>query len=72
MYDYINKGDKVCWNIGEQQVHGEVVDMYKHQIVKAQLDINRQHSTEIRKALLIALEDGRKVLKLENEVSRVI
>ena len=41
------------------------VDMYKHQIVKAQLDISNQHSTEVRKALLIALEDGRKVVVLD-------
>jgi hypothetical protein len=72
MYNYINKGDKVCWSVGEQKVQGEVVDMYKHQIVSTQFALNNQQATEVRKALLIALEDGRKVLKLENEVSRAI
>lgn len=76
MYNHINKGDKVCWHIGEQQVRGQVVDMYKHKVTHSNNKIvfNNidSHSPEgIRHALLIELEDGRKVLKLEDEVTRV-
>ena len=72
MYQNSNKGDTVCWSIGEQKVRGQVVDTYKHQVRNTDNAYHINDSpAQIRNALLIELDDGRKVLKLENEVRRV-
>lgn len=72
MYKNINKGDAVIWSIGGRQVQGQVVDIYEHTVsgrIKSYLE-QSQLNADTYSALLIELEDGRKVLKLQDEVRR--
>lgn len=67
----INKGDKVRWAWGNVEVLGEVIDMYIPNRINIYGNSNTERLVEQgAKALLIELEDGRKVLKLESEVRR--
>jgi hypothetical protein len=62
----IDKGDLVCWEWGQVQVSGCVIELYSN-ISIAQYDF-LSNIDEDKKAFLIKLSDGRKVIKMENEV----
>jgi hypothetical protein len=65
----INKGDKVTWKWGDMRASGQVIDTYIHKSIKEIKDSDTiRHISDTAIALLIELEDGRKVLKLEDEV----
>jgi hypothetical protein len=62
----INKGDIVSWEWGKVQSSGQVIELYSN--IAKELPNYIQKSAEMKQALLIQLADGRKVLKLEDEV----
>jgi hypothetical protein len=68
----INKGDQVVWQFGGDILVGRVVDCY-HQNTNMldKISYHARYWPHGNKALLVELEDGRKVLKLENEVQPV-
>ena len=73
MKDHISKGDTVTWEWGSLKAFGEVVDTFTNRHIHSNsFPVNNRersgHTDE--KALLIALPDGRKILKMESEVDR--
>jgi hypothetical protein len=73
MKTVINKGDRVSWGLGDTLATGQVIDLYINNNLEK---INGEDITTDRKvektarALLIEMEDGRKILKMEHEVMR--
>jgi hypothetical protein len=63
----INKGDIVSWEWGKVQSSGQVIELYSN--IAKELPNYIRKSEEMKQALLIQLADGRKVLKLEDEVN---
>lgn len=70
MRQTINIGDTVTWQIGEGLAQGEVIDAYEYKNDSIDARYITRRVNEVSKALLIQLNDGRKVLKLEVEVQR--
>jgi hypothetical protein len=59
-------GDKVRWQVGGRICEGEVRDIYlRDQRSNSPLQVGQG------RALLIELSDGKKVLKLENELAPI-
>ena len=65
----IRRGDKVVWHAGDETKTGHVLDSFLQSGGNTSLNSNMQ-STASKNALLIEMNDGSKVLKLENEVMR--
>jgi hypothetical protein len=56
-------GDKVSWQVGDKLCRGIVHEIYsRDHFIHSPLGIGQG------RALLIELEDGKRVLKLENEI----
>jgi hypothetical protein len=64
----IDKGDIVYWDWGEVPASGKVIELYSN-VSNSANPFPFTRLSELKNALLIQLEDGRKVLKLENEVN---
>lgn len=69
MEEQFKRGDKVIWQTGHDYKEGKVVDTYLQDGDNAAVPANMHHEAS-KNALLIELNDGSKVLKLENEVIR--
>lgn len=67
----IRKGSKVKWNWGNGIAKGKVLETYTKSITKTLKgsDVTRNGESG-NKALYIEQDDGDKVLKLENEVTK--
>ncbi len=67
----IKEGTEVTWKWGNGKAHGKVVETFTKEVTRT-IDGNEvtRKGEEGNKALLIKQDDGGKVLKLENEVSR--
>jgi hypothetical protein len=67
----IEKGDLVLWEWGKVTAKGRVIDLYQpiscEDLEKLALTIE---ISKTAKALLIQMADGRKVIKMENEVTK--
>jgi surface antigen len=70
MRQTISIGDKVTWRIGNGLAEGEVIDAYQYKNESIDTRYITRRVDEGSRALLIQLNDGRKVLKLEAEVQR--
>tara|TARA_R100000935_G_scaffold1439_1_gene4581 strand:+ start:138748 stop:138960 length:213 start_codon:yes stop_codon:yes gene_type:complete len=68
----IKEGTKVQWKWGSGTATGKVIKTYTAEVTKTikGTEITRNGENN-NKALYIEQEDGDKVLKLENEVSRI-
>lgn len=68
----IRKGSEVKWQWGTGEASGKVIETYKKSITKTikGSEITRNGKSG-NKALYIEQEDGDKVLKLENEVTKI-
>ncbi|MBQ4820556.1 DUF2945 domain-containing protein [Aquimarina sp. MMG016] len=68
----IRKGTKVKWSWGQGTATGKVIDTYKNKVTKTikGSEVTR-NGEEGDKALYIEQDDGDKVLKNENEVTRI-
>jgi hypothetical protein len=60
----LRKGDKVYWYIGAQRCEGRVVEIYER---RGSDDVIALRNVKER-AILIELENGKKVVKLESAV----
>lgn len=73
MKTVINKGDRVSWGLGDSMATGQVIDLYiNNKLDKSDGDdMSTDRKVEkTARALLIEMEDGRKILKMEHEVMR--
>ena len=63
-------GDFVHWFVVETRCEGEIVEIHERQAPKTGIGSFFKKDAEYERVLLIQLENGRKVLKLEKEVMR--
>ncbi len=69
MGERFKSGDRVIFQVGQEHKVGRVIDTYLQNGVNMSQH-NNMYNTASRSALLIELNDGSKVLKLEDEVKR--
>lgn len=61
-------GDRVSWLLGHTSVEGQIIDIYKKEVSEAEKNTMFVEAAYYN-VLLIQLNNGRKVLKREADVS---
>ncbi|RYD76926.1 MAG: hypothetical protein EOP53_13835 [Sphingobacteriales bacterium] len=71
MSNNFTMGDFVHWFVGETKCEGEIVEIHIRQAQKTGIgSFFKKDAGQHERVLLVQLENGRKVLKLEKEVMR--